>query len=212
MYRTGTTQVCLPWQADATATPQLCPARASRGLGLFQAGRLRPTATRARSSVGHCRSATAAHKPPDSTVPFAQDPRLSAPESLSPGKIAAQDERSRVGQGGSAPGPSRSATFARQPVRRNVVALARAASLKDVAHAVSKATHTGSGLALSPREKDVIEMASEGLTNAEIARRLGVTEHAVKFHLAALYRKLGAVNRTEAATMYVRSQQRAGVK
>jgi DNA-binding NarL/FixJ family response regulator len=58
---------------------------------------------------------------------------------------------------------------------------------------------------LSPRELEVLEMASLGLTNSEIGRRLHVSVHAVKFHLAAIYRKLGVANRTEAAVAYFRS-------
>lgn len=58
---------------------------------------------------------------------------------------------------------------------------------------------TGAAAALSPRELEVLKLASRGETNAEIARDLGVTVHAVKFHLASIYRKLGVANRTEAA-------------
>lgn len=57
---------------------------------------------------------------------------------------------------------------------------------------------------LSPREVQVLEMASLGLTNAQMAVRLAVTVHAVKFHLASIYRKLEVANRTEAASMYLR--------
>jgi DNA-binding CsgD family transcriptional regulator len=57
---------------------------------------------------------------------------------------------------------------------------------------------------LSRRELDVLEMAAEGRTNGEIARALDVTVHAVKFHLASIYRKLGVGNRTEAAVAYLR--------
>jgi DNA-binding CsgD family transcriptional regulator len=56
---------------------------------------------------------------------------------------------------------------------------------------------------LSARESEVLEMASHGLTNLEIGSRLGVSVHAVKFHLAAVYRKLGVHNRTEAVVLYV---------
>jgi DNA-binding CsgD family transcriptional regulator len=38
-----------------------------------------------------------------------------------------------------------------------------------------------------------------------VAARLGVTVHAVKFHLAGIYRKLGVANRTQAAGVYVRA-------
>jgi two-component system, NarL family, response regulator LiaR len=58
---------------------------------------------------------------------------------------------------------------------------------------------------LSPREVEVLEMAALGLTNGQIALRLRVSVHAVKFHLAGIYRKLGVANRTEAAVVYLRS-------
>jgi DNA-binding CsgD family transcriptional regulator len=44
-------------------------------------------------------------------------------------------------------------------------------------------------------------MASHGLTNRQIAGQLSVTVHAVKFHLAGVYRKLGVNNRTEAVVV-----------
>jgi DNA-binding NarL/FixJ family response regulator len=65
-------------------------------------------------------------------------------------------------------------------------------------------TRSNGGLALSPRELVVLEMASQGLTNSAIAEKLGVSVHVVKFHLAAIYRKLGVANRTEAAITFVR--------
>jgi len=48
-------------------------------------------------------------------------------------------------------------------------------------------------------------MTSLGLTNEQVAARLHVTVHAVKFHLASIYRKLGVTNRTEAAVVYLRA-------
>lgn len=62
---------------------------------------------------------------------------------------------------------------------------------------------------LSPRELEVLEMASLGLTNAEVAARLHVSVHAVKFHLAGIYRRLGVANRTEAAMVFLRADQSA---
>lgn len=58
---------------------------------------------------------------------------------------------------------------------------------------------------LSPRELEVLEMAALGLTNIQIASRLCVSTHAIKFHLAAVYRKLGVRNRTEAVVLFVTS-------
>jgi DNA-binding CsgD family transcriptional regulator len=58
---------------------------------------------------------------------------------------------------------------------------------------------------LSPREQQVLALVSRGLTNADAGLELGIGQHAVKFHLASIYRKLGVGNRTEAATVYVRA-------
>lgn len=79
------------------------------------------------------------------------------------------------------------------------------------AHSGNATTVEVKGLAaLSRREGEVLEMASLGLTNAQVAARLSVTVHAVKFHLASIYRKLGVANRTEAAVMYLQSGERRG--
>ena len=61
-------------------------------------------------------------------------------------------------------------------------------------------------LRLTPRELEVLRMISEGLTNAEVASRLHLSVHAIKFHLAGIYRRLSVANRTEAAVMYFRAQ------
>jgi DNA-binding NarL/FixJ family response regulator len=58
---------------------------------------------------------------------------------------------------------------------------------------------------LSAREVQVLRLASKGWTNGEIARLLGLSIHAVKFHLASIYRKLGVANRTEAAVAFLNS-------
>lgn len=55
---------------------------------------------------------------------------------------------------------------------------------------------------LSPREFEVLELASRGLTNLQIAAQLSITDHAVKFHLGSIYRKLDARNRTAAASVF----------
>jgi DNA-binding NarL/FixJ family response regulator len=57
---------------------------------------------------------------------------------------------------------------------------------------------------LTAREKEVLRMMAEGLANKEIAYRLGISEHTVKFHIAAVFGKLHASSRTEAVTMGVR--------
>ena len=52
--------------------------------------------------------------------------------------------------------------------------------------------------ALTAREKDVLLRLAQGLTNKQIALSLGISEHTVKFHVSAIYSKLGVANRAEA--------------
>jgi DNA-binding NarL/FixJ family response regulator len=51
---------------------------------------------------------------------------------------------------------------------------------------------------LTPREREVLELVSQGLSNKLIARRLQISEHTVKFHISSLSSKLGAASRTDA--------------
>ena len=51
---------------------------------------------------------------------------------------------------------------------------------------------------LTARERDVLGLVAEGRPNREIALRLGISEHTVKFHLASLFGKLQASTRTQA--------------
>ena len=57
---------------------------------------------------------------------------------------------------------------------------------------------------LTPREQQVAQLLAGGLTNKEIAQRLAITEHTVKFHLNGLLRKLGVSTRTEAVVQAAR--------
>jgi DNA-binding NarL/FixJ family response regulator len=58
--------------------------------------------------------------------------------------------------------------------------------------------------ALTPREIDVLELLTEGLPNKAIARRLGISDQTVKFHVAAICGKMGAANRTEVVRRAIR--------
>ena len=51
---------------------------------------------------------------------------------------------------------------------------------------------------LTPRELEVLALLAEGASNKAIARRLGISVHTAKFHVASLLDKLDAVGRTDA--------------
>ena len=57
---------------------------------------------------------------------------------------------------------------------------------------------------LSPRQQEVLRYLQEGLTNPEIAKRLGVTERTVKAHCQEVFDRLGARNRTAAVAAAMR--------
>ena len=57
---------------------------------------------------------------------------------------------------------------------------------------------------LTPREVEVLQLLAEGLPNKNIATRLHISEHTVKFHVNALMSKLGAQNRTDAVVRATR--------
>jgi DNA-binding NarL/FixJ family response regulator len=53
--------------------------------------------------------------------------------------------------------------------------------------------------ALSPREREVLLLVTEGLANKQIAQALNIAERTVKAHLGNVYRHIGVVDRTSAA-------------
>lgn len=52
---------------------------------------------------------------------------------------------------------------------------------------------------LTPRQREILSLLIQGMTNKEIARALKIAEATTKIHMAALVRNIGARNRTEAA-------------
>jgi two-component system nitrate/nitrite response regulator NarL len=58
-----------------------------------------------------------------------------------------------------------------------------------------------SGEELTRREREVLRLVSQGLSNREIARTLWIAESTVKVHVRHVFEKLGARSRTEAAAM-----------
>jgi two-component system, NarL family, response regulator YdfI len=63
---------------------------------------------------------------------------------------------------------------------------------------------TGLSEEITSRETDVLRMVAEGLVNKDIATRLGISEHTVKFHISSILDKLGASTRTEAVALGIR--------
>jgi len=54
-------------------------------------------------------------------------------------------------------------------------------------------------LKLSPREAEIVACVREGLSNKQIARKLGIAPTTVKTHLERIFDKLGVRNRLQAA-------------
>lgn len=60
------------------------------------------------------------------------------------------------------------------------------------------------GEPLTPREREVLVLLSLGLSNREIAERLGISAHTAKFHVSSIFGKLGAGSRAEAVSQGIR--------
>ena len=58
--------------------------------------------------------------------------------------------------------------------------------------------------ALTPREIEVLRMLAEGLANKNIAWKLGISEHTVKFHITSIFTKLNVSSRAEAVATGMR--------
>ena len=60
------------------------------------------------------------------------------------------------------------------------------------------AEEAGPDVTLTPRELEVLALLAEGTSNKLIGRRLGISAHTAKYHVASLMEKLDAVSRTDA--------------
>jgi DNA-binding NarL/FixJ family response regulator len=87
-----------------------------------------------------------------------------------------------------------------------VVPSAVSAELLALARPVAAYTSVSAnaGVMLTPREREVLALLAQGLANKMIAPRLGISEHTVKTHVAAVYEKLHARNRAEAVVAAAR--------
>ena len=64
---------------------------------------------------------------------------------------------------------------------------------------------SGDVAALSARQREILGYVVEGFSNAEIGRRLYLSESTIKQHLRSAYKLLGVSNRTEAANLFRRA-------
>ena len=69
----------------------------------------------------------------------------------------------------------------------------------DMVRALLAGEHAGADADFTDREREVIELVAGGLTNAEIGRRIFVSESTAKFHVRNVMRKLGVHSRAEVA-------------
>ncbi len=91
--------------------------------------------------------------------------------------------------------PARAAVAALGELARQ--SLNEARDLKDSLHLVqASGAHP-----FSPREHEVLGLAAQGLTNKEIAYRLGISERTIQFHLNSIYNKTDTSSRTEAVVL-----------
>jgi DNA-binding NarL/FixJ family response regulator len=70
--------------------------------------------------------------------------------------------------------------------------------------APSRASSAAPGQQLSPRESEILNLLAAGLGNKEIAWRLKISDHTVKFHVTSIFNKLNASSRAEAVAIGVR--------
>lgn len=64
--------------------------------------------------------------------------------------------------------------------------------------------------ALTTRERQLLAALSKGLTNEQIAARIGISRNTVKYHLKNVYDKLGVKNRAMAVALFTRIQSSEG--
>jgi len=90
--------------------------------------------------------------------------------------------------------PARAAVAALGELARQ--ALNEARDLETAAAPSPPAAHP-----FSPREHQVLALVAQGLTNREIAYRLGISDRTVQFHMNSIFNKTGTQSRTEAVAL-----------
>ena len=95
--------------------------------------------------------------------------------------------------------------YAARAVTAALMRLAQQAQSEAVSLADSLQPQPTSEHPFSPREHEVLSLAADGLTNKEIAYRLGISERTVQFHINSIFNKTTTNSRTEAVALALRS-------
>ena len=83
--------------------------------------------------------------------------------------------------------------------------LARQAQNEAISLAESLQSQPTTEHPFSPREHEVLTLVADGLTNKEIAYRLGISERTVQFHMNSIFKKTTTNSRTEAVTLALKN-------
>ncbi|MDH2403146.1 LuxR C-terminal-related transcriptional regulator [Bradyrhizobium sp. SSUT18] len=96
------------------------------------------------------------------------------------------------------------------PATRNVEVLTGRLSKLAETQAKVQGTNSGNGLtALTERERQIMRLVSEGLSNKEIGRRLSIADGTIKVRLHNIFQKLEISNRTVLAAIAISQHDRA---
>ncbi len=89
-------------------------------------------------------------------------------------------------------------------IAQGLVVLAPALAERSVSQRTAPALADQQVEQLTGRELEVLGLISQGLSNRQIAQKLQISEHTVKFHVSAIFTKLGATSRTDAISRAAR--------
>lgn len=95
--------------------------------------------------------------------------------------------------------------YAARAVTAALMRLAQQAQNEAISLVDSLQSQTTSDHPFSPREHEVLTLAADGLTNKEIAYRLGISERTVQFHINSIFNKTTTNSRTEAVALALRN-------